>query len=669
MLSTFVIGVYGKNNYSDKVSFGAELPSHLKTYKSSYTSQRLKYPPKEDGPYGSIQKVQKRLIESIEKEAYLKGVSVSELLAEKLGFPSHKPTNFSMPSKTVRIDNLRVSSLIDGGQIFKKTLDYIEGAQKSIQVKMFEFQNLKIDGELWPRNGAENLPGAQDQQRILETIIKKKQSNPDMKIQMILDAHKWYIDGSGKRKRHYGNQAVIKYLKEKGIDVVFYPKDAMIQHEKVLIVDSKKAVIGGMNWGNHSCANHDACLAIEKFKGQNSAIDNLVHDFNTDFKFCWYKIGQKRFVDGPLNEEEQKLYKGINKEIKEENVHFYNLLKDYFDTPQARSRYSEGRLDLIEANPVKDSPIKILRTKPRELEEIGEKGSEGILDYLTDRVKTAKKISGELFFFTDKELIKTIIKRVKAGELDARFIIERNVFPYCENAYDELKEAGIDIRIYKGHRRTNQRMHAKWAIFDDADIFMGSSNWTSRALRQNLTTGVRKDLPLHTKEIEEKILYFIREVKPHENKLHLPNIKWDGSANSYQKLKETRKLLKSVYRQLNEKGYAFFALDGHHYSFNQSEMSVFVDGVKRPFHPDDERTVMAEVRKIQEFYKSIQYKHLSKEKYKRGNNEVAIVVNSPNLAKTFLKQFELDYNYSKSNYETENNQDIPSIPPKLHLAG
>lgn len=657
----------GKKTQS--IGFRGRLPMSGNTYKSIYTSQRLKCPPPKDGPYGALQKIQRRIIQQLEREAYVEGTSVSELLAKKLGFSSHKASVHPVPSKTIRVDNLRVTSLIDGGQIFKKTLEYIEGSKKSIQIKMFEFQNLKIDGGVWPRNGAEHLPGTEDQQKILERLVKKKQSNPDMKIQMILDAHKWYIDGTGQRKRHYGNQEIIKYLNEKGIDVVFYPKDAMIQHEKVLIVDGEKAVVGGMNWGNHSCANHDACFAIEKVKGKNSFVDNLMHDFNIDWKFSWYKIGKKRFVDGPLNEAEQAKYKGVNKIIKEENVHFYNLLKDFYDTPEARTRYAQGRLDLIEASPVENSPIKIWRTKPRELAEIGESGKEEILEAIMDKVQTAKKIRGELFFFTDKEIVKTIIKRVKAGELDAKFIIEKNVFPYCENAYDEMKAAGIDIRIYKGDKKTNQRMHAKWTVFDDEEIFMGSANWTSRALRQNVKTGMRHDLPLNTAEIENKILYFINEVRPHEDKLKLPNVQWDGSSGMYEELKYTRSLLKAVYHKLNETGEASFSLGGRNYSFKESEKAVTVDGKKYPFKKNDDRTVMTELRKIKEFYNQIKKKHLSKERYQRGNNEIAIGLKSANMAKTFLKQFDLDYAYSKSNYEAENLISIPSIPPTLNIAG
>jgi phosphatidylserine/phosphatidylglycerophosphate/cardiolipin synthase-like enzyme len=654
-----------KNNDGKNVNFMGRLPSSLRTYEG-LTNHRLKFPPN-GAPYGDLKNIPKYMIKGLESEAFRRGISVAEILLEKFDYLFNKSIVRPVSSKTVRIDNIRLTSLIDGEQIFPKTLEFLKSAENFIQIKMFEFQNLKVDGNIWSDNGAKHLPGAKEQQQILNTIIKKKQSNPDMKIQVILDAHKWYINGKGKKTKHYGNQEMIKYLKEKGIDVVF---DTVMRHEKVLIVDGKKAIVSGMNWGNHSTANHDGGFAIERFKGKNSMVDNLVEDFNIDWRYCWYKIGKQRFIKGPLNEEEQKLYGGLNKEIKEENVKFYDLLKDFYDTPEAKTRYSEGRLDLIEAKPVENPPLKILKTRPRELEEISERGSEEILEYLMHKLKTAKRVRGELFFFTDKEAVKTIIKRFKAGELDAKFIIEKNVFPYCENAYDEMKAAGIDIRIYKGNKKTHQRMHAKWAVFDDEEILAGSANLTARGLRQNLQTGMRYDMPLNVEDIEKRIKYFIQEVKPHEDKLHIPNIQWDGSEKAYEKLKNIRKVLKSIYKKLNEKGKVKFKLNEHHYFFEENRPQVIVDDVVYPFKKGDERTIMAELRKIKEFYKHIQKRHLSKERYKRGNNEIAVVVKSPNLAKTvYLKQFDLDYKHSASNYEAENLKIIPSIPPKLDIAG
>ncbi len=47
-------------------------------------------------------------------------------------------------------------------------------------------------------------------------------------------------------------------LRAGGVDVADYPVRArMIDHVKLLVVDSDVAVVGGINWGARSAANHD----------------------------------------------------------------------------------------------------------------------------------------------------------------------------------------------------------------------------------------------------------------------------------------------------------------------------------------------------------------------------------------------------------------------------
>ena len=73
--------------------------------------------------------------------------------------------------------------------------------------------------------------------------------------------------------------------------------------------------------------------------------------------------------------------------IKEENVEYNRLLKEYFDTPEAKNRYREGKVQSIDVNPIENSKIKILQTRPKEYELIGEDGLETTKEYLMDRFK------------------------------------------------------------------------------------------------------------------------------------------------------------------------------------------------------------------------------------------------------------------------------------------
>ena len=655
-----------QNNY---INFGAKVPS-----KAFVNPIKTKFP-KGDS---CLEGLSSSLVDSINKSAYKSGLSNEEWLRKILGIPVLKAVE-AAKSRSAKIGNSKVTTLIDGDQYFQKAMEFVNGAQKSIQIEMFEFQNLSVDGKHWAQGGAEKFKGGQQQQQLLWTLVKKKKENPDMKIQVILDAHKWYMDSKNASRKHYANKDMIKFLKESNIDVVPYPRAAQqgsnLQHIKLLVVDGEKAILGGMNWGSHSAVNHDACVALERLPGKtNSEVDNIIaQHFNPDWKFSWERLGATDLVAGPLNEEQQALYNGINKEIKPENVEYYNLLKDVYNTPAMKERYAKGDLELLEAHPIENPTIKILGTKPRELEKVGEKGIETTREFLMQKVKTAKKMRAELFVLTDKEVVQTVIKRHKSGELDAKFIVEADIinkFPYCENAYDALREAGVPVRVYKSNKHLNQRMHAKWAVFDDKEVVIGSTNWSSQGLNQNLKTGMRDDYALSTARIDRSIKDSLKKVNPSEKKLGLSRLKWSGEESSYTKLKERMATLKKSYMKLKKKGEVQFQLDGKEYGYKLDDNFVTVDGKVLPFKNKDEKDSLAELRRVIGYYNIVQRKHLSKQRYMRGNNEIAVAFDSESLARNvFLKQFEQDWKYSESTYDQLKDKVIPINRKKLDVKG
>lgn len=589
----------------------------------------------------------KQIIESANKV----GLCIDDYLRVNLKHLTYVPAVLPEASKTAKIGKTEVTTLIDGEQIFGKTIEYLQSAEKSIQVEMFEFQNLRIDGHKWPTNGAEVVPGSQEQQQILNLLLSKKKENPNLKIQIILDAHKWYINGNGEKDRHYNNQDMIKYLKEKGFDIVPYPRAAQqgsaLQHVKMLAVDGRKIIIGGMNWGTHSAANHDACVAIETLdKYKNSEVDNIIDEiFNKDWKFAWQRLGKTKAVAGPLNEDEQEFYTRLRKEIKQENVDYMEAVGKLFETPENKNRYEEGRLDLIPTNPIKDPKIKVLVTKPKELAVVGEKGLESTREYLQEKLKTAKKVRGELFVLSDKELIETIVDRHQKGELDAKFILESSIleeFSYCRDAYDILIKNNVPVRLYKADEKITQRMHAKWAVFDDKEVVIGSTNWSAMGLNSNLKKGQREDYELHAEKINEEIKKNLLKVKEHEDLIGIPPI--SKHKFNYKELIERRSKFKKTMYNLRKDGVANIKLDGNEYTFMDDKLSTF--------------------HTIQGYYKIIKDRHNAKEKYKRGNNECAIAFEKPSLVKVFLKQFDKDWKHSESSLDkTKSNvSPIKKIP-------
>ena len=595
--------------------------------------------PKKDrpSPLNGVSFLMRKLIT---EAANLKGISIDEELRSVYRVVPKAPNVIPVASSSAIVGNTRVHTLIDGEQIFSKTLEYIKSAEKSIQIEMFEFQNLTVDGKTWAQNGAQGIPGAKEQQQILELLIKKKRANPNIKIQVILDAHKWYINGYSRKLKHYGNQHMIRFLKENGIDVVPYPRASqegtVLQHVKLLIIDGKKAILGGMNWGSHSAANHDACVAIETLPGKsNSEVDNIIDThFNADWTFAWKRIGEKEIVQGPLSEQEQPFYSGLSKEIKPENVEYKRLVGEFYSTPEAQNRYREGQLDLISANPVSDPKIGVLGTKPREYEEIGKKGLESTREEILKRVRACKKVVGELFVISDSELVEVIISRFKAKELDARFIISSDIieqFPYCRRFYDKLITNGVPVSLYKADKETRQRLHCKWAVFDDQTIVIGSTNWSSQGMNQNLSTGIRGDYEITSSIIDEQIEDFVTQVSERENDLGIKPLEWDGSDEAYKKLKTRRKTLKRIINDL-AKG---------------KSVTANIAGQVHSFSPENISTLQV----IRGYYKNIQVRHNAKAKFKRGNNELAVVFDSKVLAQTFIKQFKRDWAYSRSEYD------------------
>ncbi len=71
-------------------------------------------------------------------------------------------------------------------------------------------------------------------------------------------------------------------LRASGIDVVDYPvRTRMIDHVKLLDVDGSVAVVGGINWGSGSYANHDFDVEV-----QGPVVGNLGRVFTRDLVTC-----------------------------------------------------------------------------------------------------------------------------------------------------------------------------------------------------------------------------------------------------------------------------------------------------------------------------------------------------------------------------------------------
>lgn len=323
----------------------------------------------------------------------------------------------------------KLTSLIDGGQIFWAIDKLLAGAKKSVLVDVYSLQNAVTRPD---RSCPPGTPGADKQQKIVDHLIQLAKDG--CKVKVILDNHQEKRSDAAE-KNH--NDKMIDHLKKNGVEVVTYPNAANINHVKLLVVDNKFAVIGGMNWGNHSPMNHDASVMVE-----GAAVGNLVKQvFNVDWEFS---------TGSPP--------KGI------------------------------GRVKAVD-----EERIKVITTTPCGSPDGGQNE---IFEGILDKIDNAKEsIVAELFVLTDKIVAERLIeahKRLKKNKKPGvRILVDPGLyfrFKNCRPTIDKLKKAGIPIRFYKVDWTKEEKLHAKWAVFDKEDVMVGSANWSRLGLWSNCPT-------------------------------------------------------------------------------------------------------------------------------------------------------------------------------------
>jgi phosphatidylserine/phosphatidylglycerophosphate/cardiolipin synthase-like enzyme len=78
------------------------------------------------------------------------------------------------------------------------------------------------------------------------------------------------------------SQSTWEELRQAGIPVVAFPVEPMsIDHVKLLIVDARLAIVGGINWGLNSPINRDYDALV-----RGPVVDNLEHVFTADLQIA-----------------------------------------------------------------------------------------------------------------------------------------------------------------------------------------------------------------------------------------------------------------------------------------------------------------------------------------------------------------------------------------------
>ncbi|HSP65157.1 MAG TPA: phosphatidylserine/phosphatidylglycerophosphate/cardiolipin synthase family protein [Candidatus Deferrimicrobium sp.] len=150
------------------------------------------------------------------------------------------------PAAPVRVGADEVTVLRSGEATFTELRVLVDGARSAIDVEVYEFGRSDIALALTRARA----------RGVAVTVIADRSESATAATALTLEAS--------------------------GVEVVDYPVRArMIDHVKLLVVDGSVAVVGGINWGASSSANHDFDVEV-----RGPAVDNLARVFSRDLVTC-----------------------------------------------------------------------------------------------------------------------------------------------------------------------------------------------------------------------------------------------------------------------------------------------------------------------------------------------------------------------------------------------
>ena len=150
------------------------------------------------------------------------------------------------PAAAQQVGPDSVALLRGGDATFVQLRDLIDAARVSVHVEVYEF----------------------DHPRLVNAVLRAHDRGVDVTV----------IDDPSEAN----SAATTQRLRGAGVTVIDYPvRRLMIDHVKLLIVDAGVAVVGGINWGRASPANHDYDALIH-----GPAVNNLDRVFARDLITC-----------------------------------------------------------------------------------------------------------------------------------------------------------------------------------------------------------------------------------------------------------------------------------------------------------------------------------------------------------------------------------------------
>jgi phosphatidylserine/phosphatidylglycerophosphate/cardiolipin synthase-like enzyme len=323
----------------------------------------------------------------------------------------------------------KVQLLVDADEIFPYVYNMISQAEESIHLEMY-----LLEGEIG--------------QRVVD--LMRQRANAGVKVRLIYQPSAsievynrimLLFNRLGLKNR------AISYIifsgatnNENGIQVAPFPlglfrrkASVKMAHNKVLIVDSKEAMVGGMNFGSITEHNHDVMVVVR---------GPIVQEMEKVFGYTWQLASGNRII---------------------------SEVQDCDD-----GEYRKDQSDLVW--------VSYRITHPH---------LENTKSFLLQQIKEARKrILVEMYLFIDSELVSAIIEAAGKG-LEVRVLLDGNPLPLDLDLHgfpnkriiQRLMKANVPVRVFCCE--PGQEMHMKVALLDDDKIVVGSTNWTKGSFTSN----------------------------------------------------------------------------------------------------------------------------------------------------------------------------------------
>lgn len=298
-----------------------------------------------------------------------------------------------------------VTPFVGGYRVYREIEKQIKSAESSILIEMYDFADFEL----------------------AELLVEQKNKGVDIKV--LLDHAN--LEGSTTSE---ARSAVAYHLRQNHIPLLTFNSDRVknqSDHCKLVIVDGKSVLLGGMNWNPASENNHDAAVKIE---------GPAVQYYSTHFAEGWNVSGGGMIMTDLPSDSFEMSGKSAVKGIR-----------------------SDGSQDTSARHVILDS--------------IG---------------KAKESIYLEMYRLSDKDIIGNLIDAHHRG-VDVRVILDptdaKTGWNVNSKTFETLANAGVPVRWYDIMEKSTQRMHSKWAVIDGKETIIGSVNWSSKGLKENREIG------------------------------------------------------------------------------------------------------------------------------------------------------------------------------------